>query len=408
MSLINDQIEHAVITAARSISLTERANAALLSIEQCEQLAALIQQELSKQGLVISAQKSTTENLQLCDNYAHLHAIKFADWTNTLDAHPYYPVYDEEKRRAYGWNNRDKTEETITTIELHGLFLASMSKDPIIEPSTGESLTLPEAFSDLLTIMLNSKNDQQGLMGCTSYVVNEINTEATQFSAYKKQVEELLSDAKDCFDDDTPIYRRIHEFINANSKPISSALVHEISQPRTEDNHAGDFLNWCNQPMFRRAGNLGFTIRVTALFPEYNQYIIIDEKGRNTRPPGVYLTADQVYEIYMKERGATDTSTDSYCSQKPAWVPFNVNSWVRVKLSERGFEFIANQWNKIASKFPTLKTKTADDFKKETDSDGYMHMQMHGFMRNFGDVSIPGTYPDYYDNMIFIGLHPNG
>lgn len=60
------------------------------------------------------------------------------------------------------------------------------------------------------------------------------------------------------------------------------------------------FLDWCNQPIYRPHGDLGFRKRVVAQFPEYNSYIIIDESGNSVFPRGKFLTAQEVYEHYEK------------------------------------------------------------------------------------------------------------
>lgn len=63
-----------------------------------------------------------------------------------------------------------------------------------------------------------------------------------------------------------------------------------------------DFIEWCNKPMYREVGNLGFEKRVTALYPDYNVYIVIDEKGNSIFPKGKFLTTEELFEEFLKQK----------------------------------------------------------------------------------------------------------
>jgi hypothetical protein len=63
---------------------------------------------------------------------------------------------------------------------------------------------------------------------------------------------------------------------------------------------ASQFLDWCNTPIYRANGELGFRNRVIAMFPEYNTYIIIDETGKSIFPKDKFLTSIEVYEYWLK------------------------------------------------------------------------------------------------------------
>lgn len=65
-------------------------------------------------------------------------------------------------------------------------------------------------------------------------------------------------------------------------------------------NNIASFLSWCNTPMYRTTGELGFELRVQAQYPEYNTYLIINEHGESILPKGIYLSASQLYEFYLK------------------------------------------------------------------------------------------------------------
>jgi hypothetical protein len=63
-----------------------------------------------------------------------------------------------------------------------------------------------------------------------------------------------------------------------------------------------EFVEWCNFPMYREVRNLGFEKRVTALYPDYNVYIVIDEKGNSIFPKGKFLTTEELFEEFLKQR----------------------------------------------------------------------------------------------------------
>ena len=65
---------------------------------------------------------------------------------------------------------------------------------------------------------------------------------------------------------------------------------------------ASQFLNWCNTPMYRSTNELGFQKRVIAQFPDYNTYVIINEKGESIFPKGKFLTTEEVYEYWLKNK----------------------------------------------------------------------------------------------------------
>ena len=65
---------------------------------------------------------------------------------------------------------------------------------------------------------------------------------------------------------------------------------------------AVDFLKWCNTPIYRAAGELGFRLRVQAQFPEYDSYLVIDETGYSIFPKGKFLSAKELYEYWLNCR----------------------------------------------------------------------------------------------------------
>lgn len=65
---------------------------------------------------------------------------------------------------------------------------------------------------------------------------------------------------------------------------------------------AVDFIKWCNTPIHRSAGELGFKLRVQPQFPEYNSYLVIDATGCSVFPTGKFLSAEELYEYWLNCR----------------------------------------------------------------------------------------------------------
>ena len=59
------------------------------------------------------------------------------------------------------------------------------------------------------------------------------------------------------------------------------------------------FLEWCNEPVYRASGELGFRSRVNAQFPDYKEYIIIDQTGYSILPKGKFLTSEELFEYFI-------------------------------------------------------------------------------------------------------------
>ena len=70
----------------------------------------------------------------------------------------------------------------------------------------------------------------------------------------------------------------------------------------TLDTNAINFLNWCNTPIYRGSNELGFRKRAVPQFPNYDVYIVIDETGNSIFPPGKFLTSEELYEFWIKNR----------------------------------------------------------------------------------------------------------
>ncbi|TXG76178.1 hypothetical protein E6Q11_05095 [Candidatus Dojkabacteria bacterium] len=65
---------------------------------------------------------------------------------------------------------------------------------------------------------------------------------------------------------------------------------------------AVEFLKWCNTPVHRSYGDLGFKLRVNPQFPDYDTYLILDESGRSVLPRGEYISTEEVYAYWLETR----------------------------------------------------------------------------------------------------------
>lgn len=59
------------------------------------------------------------------------------------------------------------------------------------------------------------------------------------------------------------------------------------------------FLEWCNQPVYRADGELEFRLRVQPQFPDYKEYIIIDQTGYSILPKGKFLTTHKLFNYFI-------------------------------------------------------------------------------------------------------------
>ena len=63
-----------------------------------------------------------------------------------------------------------------------------------------------------------------------------------------------------------------------------------------------EFYEWCNFPIYREHGNLGFNKRVMPQFPDYNVYTIIDETGKSILPQGKFLTTKELFQFWKEQQ----------------------------------------------------------------------------------------------------------
>lgn len=75
---------------------------------------------------------------------------------------------------------------------------------------------------------------------------------------------------------------------------------------------------------------------------------------------------------------------------------FNINYYIDVKLHQRGYELITNNYNEFVDIVPSLSKRTVDFYKEKADkNNGYTHLQMYDFMTLFGNLD--GDPSEYYD-----------
>lgn len=68
------------------------------------------------------------------------------------------------------------------------------------------------------------------------------------------------------------------------------------------------------------------------------------------------------------------------------YIEFNINEFVKVKLTEHGRKILANQHNEYAIRYPkAFEVKTPNDFKENEDENGYTKFQLWSLMEKFGN-----------------------
>ena len=83
---------------------------------------------------------------------------------------------------------------------------------------------------------------------------------------------------------------------------------------------------------------------------------------------------------------------------------FNLNNYVWVKLTEKGYQHIVDRHNDFLDDFPEIKTlsrMTVEELKKEADQDGYTKFQFHEFMDKFSYMNSM-QYDQHFDLNVFI------
>lgn len=106
--------------------------------------------------------------------------------------------------------------------------------------------------------------------------------------------------------------------------------------------------------------------------------------------PGDYADSEDLFFRKAVESGAVLPET---VNMLPA---FNINDWIKVKLTDKGKEILHNYWNRICLAVPQLKPDPSY-FATHTDADGYTRFQLWEFMQIFGEHLRLGS-PLYIEN----------
>lgn len=88
-------------------------------------------------------------------------------------------------------------------------------------------------------------------------------------------------------------------------------------------------------------------------------------------------------------------------SDAPKYSSFNLNHNIRVRLTDLGYQRLADASKYLASQVPDLDILDVEYFKGQADKDGYTTFQMWEFMKQFGEVT-GLCKPEYYHLDILI------
>jgi hypothetical protein len=77
---------------------------------------------------------------------------------------------------------------------------------------------------------------------------------------------------------------------------------------------------------------------------------------------------------------------------------FNINNYVRVKLTEAGSAYLIKQRSLLQQEFPNARFP---DLEIQVDDDGYTEFQLHELMYNFGSFMSP-EFPEMFNSTIYI------
>lgn len=95
------------------------------------------------------------------------------------------------------------------------------------------------------------------------------------------------------------------------------------------------------------------------------------------------------------EKKAKEIKTDD------AFIPFNINHRIKVRLTDLGYQHLADIYNKYVGTIPSFKTRKANHYKNLADDEGYTEFQMWSFMQDFGEKIYMGG-PLLFETTILI------
>jgi len=130
-----------------------------------------------------------------------------------------------------------------------------------------------------------------------------------------------------------------------------------------------------------------------------------DNLKLDTRPalrgwaPGAYCCRCRVCEQeYMGDKRSYECADCAYKAEEAkaqelqAYLRFNLNSEIKVKLHKKGYLRLLELHNELALRTNgAIESVDLDYFLKKADKHGYTSMQAWCFVRDFGDVMYPGA-----------------
>lgn len=81
-------------------------------------------------------------------------------------------------------------------------------------------------------------------------------------------------------------------------------------------------------------------------------------------------------------------------------IKVNLNDHVLVKLKDEGYQYLADDHNRLVGELAYWPERSAEYFKNQEDENGYTKFQLHEFMRLFGDTMTLGPEPRFDLNIL--------
>ena len=82
---------------------------------------------------------------------------------------------------------------------------------------------------------------------------------------------------------------------------------------------------------------------------------------------------------------------------------FNINNYVKVKLTEEGLKILKSQYNEMLNRMAPQARKSMGPFKKpKTDKKGYSEFQLWELMQHFGSYMFNGNMNPPFESTIKI------
>ena len=79
---------------------------------------------------------------------------------------------------------------------------------------------------------------------------------------------------------------------------------------------------------------------------------------------------------------------------------FNLNDKIKVKLTDAGYQHMANYENDLLKNYPSYTPKTIEDYKSKVDTKGYYTFQTWEFMQIYGSIMCNGMKQHFEMNIV--------